>query len=809
MTAAIALGIPMLSNAQIIISGKITGGSGSLPLVGASIKVEHVASVSSGKNGTYKISVPRPGKYVFAVSYIGYSAKLDTLSVSAPSKVDFALAQESIVTDIVFVRSTRTDNKAVSTSKIIEKDDVERANFGQDLPFLIANTPGIVVTSDAGTGVGYTGIRIRGSDATRVNVTINGIPYNDSESQGTFWVNMPDFASSIQNIQIQRGVGTSTNGAGAFGGSLNILTNGPSTKSFAEVNSSWGSFNTIKNTVQLGTGLINERFSFEGRLSRIASDGFIDRSKSNLRSFFASGSYQNARNLLRMNVFSGSERTYQAWNGVPESRLKGDVAGMNEYISRNGLNKQDAENLLQSGNRTYNSFLYKDQTDNYTQTHYQLLYASQLSDQFTINGALHYTRGLGYYEEAKDDQKLKNYGLSPVIIGGTTISRTNLVRRRWLDNDFYGITYALTYHWPTMNITVGGAANNYSGDHFGQVIYADFGSDGNNSRHYYDNTGRKSDINFYGKMNIWAVKNLNIYADVQYRHVGYEVLGTDKNLNMLSIHAPLAFVNPKIGLSYTLTDQQHAYASFSVAHKEPGRDDYINMNPGVFPQPERLDDIEIGYQFKSSAARLVLNGYLMNYKNQLVVTGKINDVGEYFRQNVPESYRMGIELDGGYRFSQDFSMNVNAAISRNKLRNFTEFTDDYDNGGQTVETFKRPDISFSPNFIAGAELVFTGVENLSMSLQNRMVGRQYLDNTENKDRSLHAYSLTNATLGYDFKLRGVTSIQLGLQVNNLFNEKYESNGYTFGYISGGQRTTENFYFPQAGTHLMLRLNLRF
>jgi iron complex outermembrane receptor protein len=453
---------------------------------------------TSNGAGHYEFKNLPHGNYEVSVSYLGYQSQEQSINLQKSATVDFKLDQLTFLGNEIIVSATRASANSATTYKNIDKEFIAKNNFGQDLPFILDNTPGVVSTSDAGAGVGYTGIRIRGSDATRVNVTLNGIPYNDSESQGTFWVNMPDFASSVDNIQIQRGVGSSTNGAGAFGGSLNIQTTVGEAEPYAELNNTYGSFETWKNTVKVGTGLINNKWSFDGRLSRIKSNGFIDRASSNLKSYFLSGAFHGKTDLLRINVFSGTEKTYQAWNGVPESRLNGDIPEMNAYIARNGLNLGDAANLLGSGNRTYNSFLYQDQTDNYWQDHYQLLYAKQFNDKFSFNGALHYTAGKGYYEEFKADQKLSSYALQPIVIGGTTISRTDLVRRRWLDNDFYGFTYAFNYK-PTniLQFTLGGAYNEYKGKHFGQVIYAQYGSNGNNDRHYYDNDGFKTDFNTF------------------------------------------------------------------------------------------------------------------------------------------------------------------------------------------------------------------------------------------------------------------------------------------------------------------------
>lgn len=809
MAVLAALLCPILTMAQFNISGNVSENNKNLS--GATIRLKgKTIAVSSNENGRYEFKNLSSGSYTVVASFLGFQSVEKTINLQANATIDFTLNQTTFLANEIIVSATRASANAAATFKNIDKETIAKNNFGQDLPFLLDNTPGVVVTSDAGAGVGYTGIRIRGSDATRVNVTLNGIPYNDSESQGTFWVNMPDFASSVDNIQIQRGVGTSTNGAGAFGGSLNIQTTTGEADAYAELNNTYGSFNTLKNTVKVGTGLINGKWSFDGRLSRIKSDGFIDRAASNLKSYFLSGAYHGKTDLLRINVFSGSEKTYQAWNGIPEARLKGDVAGMNAYIDRNGLNPADAANLLNSGSRTYNSFTYQDQTDNYWQDHYQMLYAKKIHENLSFNGALHYTAGRGYYEEFKEAQKLANYGLQPVVVGGTTISRTDLVRRRWLDNDFYGFTYGLNYKPSNqLEFTLGGGYNEYKGKHFGQVIYAQYASNGSNDRHYYDNDGFKTDFNSYLKIGFNPTEKLNLFADLQYRHIYYDVLGTDKNINKLTVKDNLNFFNPKIGASYFVASNSTVYASFSVANKEPGRDDYINVNAGTLPKAERLNNLEAGYRISSDKLTGGINMYGMWYKDQLVITGKINDVGEYFRQNVADSYRLGIELDATYVINSQFSILANASLSRNKIKNFTEYIDDYDNGGQLENNYTNTTISFSPSSILSGELVYNPTKSLALSWQSKHVGQQYLDNTENSARKLNAYWVNNARLGYNVNVKGIKNATLALLVNNVLNKKYESNGYTFGYLSGGALTTENFYFAQSGTNLMLSLNLKF
>lgn len=736
--------------------------------------------------------------------------------LNAQTKPDVKSRRDtSIRLDEITIKATRANEKSATTYKNISKEEIEANNFGQDLPFILQNTPGVVVTSDAGAGVGYTGIRIRGSDASRVNVTINGIPYNDSESQGIFWVNMPDFASSTDNIQIQRGVGTSTNGAGAFGGSLNLQTAAPSENAYAELNNSYGSFNTLKNTVKVGTGLIDNKWSFDGRLSRIKSDGFIDRAASDLKSYFLSGAYYGKKDLFRVNVFAGTEKTYQAWNGIPESRVNGDRAGMQAFIDRNYLSDADAANLLNSNSRTYNSFTYKDQTDNYWQNHYQALYARQFTERLSFNAALHYTDGKGYFEEFKSGDKFSKYGLPNVTVGGTTVEETDLVRRRWLDNDFYGLTYAFNYQ-PQSNLsfTLGGAYNEYRGKHFGEITWAQFAGSISEDFHYYDGKGNKDDFTIYGKVNYSPIEKLSLFVDLQYRNVGYQISGSDKNLKPLDFDNNYNFFNPKVGATIFLDEQSNVYASYSRANKEPNRDDFTNLKAGLpVPKAEKLNDLEAGYRFKNDRFSAGANVYAMFYKDQLIFTGEINEYSDAYRQNVDKSYRMGLELDASYTISPQFILNANAAFSKNKIKNYIDYVPEYDDNFDIARlvttTYASPDIAFSPASVLFGEMVYKPFKGLAAAWQSKYVSEQFMDNTQNDSRKLDAYFVNNLRLGYDFKLGGIKKVNIGLLVNNILDEKYESNGYTYSSIYQGATTTENFYFTQAGTNFLLSLNLKF
>ncbi len=742
IVALATLLFPLFVAAQFTISGKVSEKTNNANLAGATLRIKNQPnSTASNATGDYQFANLTAGKYTVVVSFLGFQSQERTINLQANVTLDFKLEQTAFLGNEIVVNATRAAANSATTYKNIDKETIARNNFGQDLPFLLDNTPGVVITSDAGAGVGYTGIRIRGSDAARVNVTLNGIPYNDSESQGTYWVNMPDFASSVDNIQIQRGVGTSTNGAGAFGGSLNIQTTSGETDAYAEVNNTYGSFDTWKNTVKVGTGLINERWSFDGRLSRIKSDGFIDRASSNLKSYFLSGAFHGKSDLIRINVFSGSEKTYQAWNGIPESRLYGDVAGMNSYIASEGLSDTDAANLLTSGNRTYNSFMYKDQTDNYWQDHYQLLYAKQFNDKFSFNGALHYTDGRGYFEEFKENDELSKYGLPNVTVDGVLKESSDIVRRRWLDNDFYGVTYNFDYKVQNnLRLTIGGAYNEYKGKHFGEIIWSRFAPTSNLSDHYYDGKGTKNDFNVFGKANYNPIEKLNLFLDLQYRSVDYGISGTNKNREPLDFKNKYNFFNPKLGATLFLDSYSNVYASYSVANKEPNRDDFTNLKAGLeVPKAERLQDLEVGYRYKNEKFNVGANIYGMFYKDQLIFTGEINEYSDAYRQNVDKSYRLGLEIDASYIISPKFSLNANAALSRNKIKNYIDYTINYDTGGNDATTYANPDISFSPRAVIGGELVFSPIKSFAFAIQSKYVGKQFMDNTQNNARKLDSY----------------------------------------------------------------------
>ena len=688
----------------------------------------------------------------------------------------------------VEVKAIRAGEKAPFTKTNLSKKEIQKNNLGQDIPFILNQTPSVVASSDAGTGVGYTGLRIRGTDATRINFTVNGIPYNDAESQGTFLVDLPDFASSLSSIQIQRGVGTSSNGTGAFGATISLSTNETNPDPYAEVNNSYGSFNTWKNTVKAGTGLIENHFTVDARLSQVTSDGYIDRASSNLQAFYLSGAYIAGKSSLRLNIFSGKEKTYQAWNGVPEYLLKTD-----RTFNSSGTDKPGDP--------------YDNETDNYRQTHYQLFFNHTFNDNWSFNTAAFLTRGVGYYENYKAQEKFSKYGLPDLVLRDTTIKRTDLVRQKWLDNYFYGQILSAHYKKNKHDLTIGGGWTVYDGQHHGDIIWAQFVVD--KGYRYYNLDALKSDINLYAKWQYDFSAYWNLFADMQYRHVQHKMNGFADNPTLL-INRKFDFLNPKAGILYSKNGWQ-TYFSYAVANKEPNRDDF-EASPSNQPKKETLHDFEAGVEKRTGKFHTGATVYYMLYKDQLVLTGMINDVGAYTRVNVPDSYRAGIELSGGYTFADWLNAVANLSFSRNKIKSFTEYLDDYDANwewtGQAAVEHKKTDIAFSPSVVGAATLNILPVKNLEISLLGKYVGSQFLDNTQNEARKLNAFYTQDARVILTLKNKLFKEWNIIGQVNNLFNKKYEPNGYNYSYVLDGNTMADNYYFPMAGTNFMAGVNVK-
>lgn len=712
----------------------------------------------------------------------------------AVAKRDTSRFSNNVALDEVVVTATKAMKGTPVAYTNFSKEQIAERNFGQDVPYLISQTPSVIVTSDAGTGIGYTGFRVRGTDANRINITVNGVPMNDSESHTVFWVNMPDFASSVENVQIQRGVGTSTNGAASFGATIAMQTQGMSYKPYAEVSTAGGSFGTFKTTGKVSTGLLKNKFVFDARASHIQSDGFIDRASANMNSYFASGAYYGDNTMIKFQTFGSKEKTYQSWNGVSSDKLKTDrtfnSCGM--YTDENGVTR-----------------FYDNQTDNYQQQHYHLMATQRVGDYWNMNATLHYTRGKGYYEDYKPNSKFGSYKL-PTFTDkdGNEIKRSDLVRQKWLDNHFYGAVYSANYRKDNWHLTLGAAANKYDGSHYGKVIWVKNIMNLNPDHEYYRSNGDKLDYNAFAKLNVMLTKGLNGYVDLQYRGIDYRMKGEDDKAGMLDIHKNYNFFNPKLGLNYAFAKNHNAFVSFSIANREPNRNNFTEAAENERPTYETLYDYEAGYEFRTDRFHVGANLYFMDYNNQLILTGKISEIGEALTSNIKDSYRTGIELMGGVRITNWLNWEGNVTLSQNKIKNFTEFVDDWDTGEQITKHYDKTNIAFSPNVIANSIFSF-GYKGFSAAFNSSFVGRQYMDNTSSADRSIDPYFVNNIRFGYTFKPKFMETITVDFTVNNLFNEQYETNGWVYSYFEGGVRKKDDGYFTQAGTNFMGRLVMRF
>lgn len=687
--------------------------------------------------------------------------------------------QDSTTTEIldeVLIKAIRVAEDAPVTHSNLSKEEIAKRNLGQDIPILMNYLPNVVTTSDAGAGIGYTGIRVRGSDATRVNVTINGIPYNDAESMGTYWVDLPDFSSSVESLQLQRGVGTSTNGAGAFGASINLLTDATTKNASAEISNSVGSYNSHKHALKFTTGLLNDHFEVSGRISKINSDGYVDRASSDLSSYFLQASYKDKNTLIKALAFGGFEETYQSWYGVDKTTLEDD--------------------------RTANYYTYDNEVDHYNQDHYQLLWNQKFNSNWSSNIALHYTWGRGYYEQYKEDRDFSDYGFEEITIGGTTINTTDLIQRKWLDNDFYGVTFSLNYtNNSNFDLTIGGAWNTYKGKHFGEVIWAEYASNSSIRDHFYDYYGDKIDANIFAKTHYDINNKLSAYADIQLRSVQYNATG---EFDTVADH--FNFFNPKTGLTYHVNDNQNIYLSYARANREPNRTAYENGNP----KPETLNDFELGWRIKKPSYIINTNAYYMGYKNQLVLTGALDDVGAPISKNVGDSYRLGIEIDANITLNKKWCLQPNIAISANKNIDYVSQWN-----GELV-TLGSTNISYSPNVVAANAISYQATNKLSLSLLSKYVGEQYMANIDNDQSKLDSYFVNDINITYTLKPKKmVKSIVFTALINNVLNTEYVSNGYYYTYddtwSEPGTTTTLDGagYFPQATRNFLIGATIKF
>ena len=705
----------------------------------------------------------------------------------------------------------------------ISKEILKKNNVGNDIPYILSLTPSLVETSESGIGVGSTNMRIRGIDPSRINVTINGIPLNDAESHGVYWVNTPDLASSVQDIQIQRGVGSSTNGSAAFGASINLKTKSINIDPYTEVNSSIGSFNTYRNNVQIGTGLINDLFCFDARYSNVQSDGYIDHSSSKHESLYLSGTYYHNKTLIKANIIRGTQKTGISWWGVPE-----------EILDTNRTYNPAGEYEDLNGNKKY----YKDQTDNYTQTHYQLFFSKELNNNLNLNLALHYTKGEGYYEQYKDNAEFSDYNLPNIRLGDSilsigsrllvfpdsTITNSDIIRRKWMDNDFYGITYSINYTKNKLNTILGGAWNKYDGDHYGTILWSEFGNNIEKDYEWYTNNGTKTDFNLFGKINYTLFSKLNLYGDLQYRSVQYKMTGIDDDFKNLNQEHNYNFFNPKAGLFFDINSHFNSYFSIAVANREPTRSDFKNAigDAKATPKHETLYDFELGGNYKSANLLLSANFYYMLYDNQLVNTGKKSSVGYDIQDNVDDSYRTGIELMSNLKVNDFLLWQVNFTLSSNKINNFIEYSDystsDWTYLGNLPRNLGKTDISYSPEIIGSNILSVKPINQLEISLISKYVGKQYFDNTSDKNRMLDPYFVNNLKLYYSPNVKFINHLGMFFQINNILNTEYESNAYGGNWYENApnldnyhqaEEKSWAYYYPQAGITLQGGITLRF
>ena len=684
----------------------------------------------------------------------------------------------------VLVQSVRVKPNAPITHSNLTKAQLESRNLGQDLPILLNYLPSVVTTSDAGAGIGYTGIRVRGVSPLSTNVTINGIPFTDAESLGAFWVNMPDFTSSVESLQLQRGVGTSTNGSGAFGASVNILTDASSYTPTAEVSNSFGSYNTRKHSVKFSTGKINDVFELSGRLSTINSDGYVDRAFSDLKSYFLQGTYNNNGTLIKALVFGGHEKTYQSWEGLTKQQLEDD--------------------------RRQNPYTYENEIDNYKQDHYQLHWNQKLNQNWSTNLGLNYTYGRGYYEQYRQDDAASTYGgiveATGVDFYGTAV--TDLIRRRWLDNDFYVINATANYKESDLNLIVGGSYSNYDGDHFGEVIWArQFASETSIRDQYYFGNGKKTDFSAFAKATYTLNSKIDVYGDLQLRNVGYKTSGLTSDLENMRIDESYSFFNPKVGVSYQLASNSSLYASYARANREPSRSDF-ESNPDV--KPEQLNDFEMGWRYNKEGVMLNINSYYMQYNEQLILTGALDDVGAPVRTNSGDSYRLGLEIEAAFSLSDAFIIQPVLTLSSNKNKQT------YSQVDGILKDFGTTNISFSPEVVASNAFIYSPLKNFSLSFLTKYVGDQYMGNTDTDTSKLKEYFVNDLNITYEWNPKSVFStVVVSALVNNIFDKEYVSNGYYYTYdddwsVPGQLTTIEGAgYYPQATRNFLVGVTLKF
>jgi len=785
------------------ISGKVVDEVGN-PLAGASIAVLNTfRGAVANSSGDFVITSLSRGRYSVRISFIGYNDSIVAVDLQDNVNITIRLTPSSTLGEEVVVTALKSSSKTPMTYSNLTVERIKDGNTVADLPIILGVLPSVISTSESGGGIGNTAFRIRGTDPSRINVTLNGIPLNDAESQTVFWVDLPDIASSISSLQVERGVGSSTNGSGAFGGTVTIQTQAAMPEPYSSIDASYGAFNTQKVAFTAGSGLLHNKFSFDVRYSRQLTEGYVDHTGSDHTSMLISGAWLTERSVLKANVIMGEEHTDISWNGVPSYALD-----TNRRYNPSGLYYTEDGTLHR----------YNNETDNYWLNHYQLLYSVKIGDRFLLNIAGHLTPGRGYYEEYKDGALLSKYGIPYQLVGGAFVEKSDLIRQKWLNNQFYGGTYSFSYKSDGAEIIIGGGANRYDGDHFGKIKWVEKNQNIPYNYEWYKNKGIKDDFNSFLKATIDLPFGFTCFADMQYRYIYYKMSGSDDDLVNLWQTNRWDFFNPKAGLSFRHLNHK-AYVSIAVANREPSRSDLKDATKhgaSLKPKSERLYDLEMGYAYSNRSILAKATFFYMQYKNQLVNTGKLNDVGYPLMTNVDKSFRRGVELETSYAALSWLSVTGNIALSQNRIANFVEYVDLYDNNndwnslGQQSTKLGTTDISFSPNVVGAGALVLHPRKNIRLMFQGKFVGKQYIDNSSNRDRMLSAYKLFDARLEYRFAYKS-TSFTVMLLANNLLGKMYLVNGWIYRakFADGSSDYVEDGYFPQAGRNFAVRLVANF
>jgi len=772
-------------------------------LAGTNLWVKNtMLGVTTRTDGSFEFRLKRDRTYEVLISFIGYESQILTLEPPFRESYLIRMKRSAFIAEEVVVRGTRAGDKTPMAYENLNEEELQSSNMGQDMGYLLSLTPSVVQSSESGTGIGYTNFRIRGSDPSRINITVDGIPLNDAESQQVFWVNMPAFSSSLNSVQIQRGVGTSTNGAAAFGATVNLQTEAPSRDAYAEINSTFGSFRTFINTIKAGTGLIKDRVAFDVRYSSMKSDGYVDFASSDNQSMQLTGNYFTKKGRIKANVILGEQHTGISWWGIDEITL-----------DTNRTYNPAGQYVTPLGEPRY----YKNQTDNYWQNHYHLIYSTRLSESLLLHFAAFYVDGKGYYEQFKQDQDLYDYYLPDIVTGNDTLTRSDLIRQKWLNNDFYGGVFSLNYTLERLQAILGGGLNRYTGDHFGKIIWMRYAGNTEKEHEWYRNNALKTDGNLYLKANYQLTTKVNFFADLQYRNVFYRMAGIDddgykRNLDQLHV---FHFFNPKVGFQLEIGPQQHAYASFAIGHREPTRQNFKDAtgDDDATPDAEELRDLEIGYRLSTRIWAATANLYYMDYFRQLVPTGELSTDGYPVMTNVDRSYRTGIELSLGVKPLSFLHWNGNLTLSRNRIRSFTEYYVDYNTdtweGIPRSRNLGEVDLAYSPSVITSSDLAIRPLKNLDLHLISQYVGEQYFVNTMNENMKLEPWFVNHLRMDYSFHLKQFSKITLQFQINNLFNTLYENNAYGGTWWENGTEFHWSAYFPQATIHYLAKVILSF